>query len=50
MKAVQIKRYGHVDAIEINEIAKPRPARGQVSAVGSWSADHHRCHDSVRDR
>jgi alcohol dehydrogenase len=30
MKSVQIKKYGHVDAIEISETDKPRPAKGQV--------------------
>ncbi len=30
MKAAQIKEYGHTDKIEIQEIAKPSPAAGQV--------------------
>ncbi len=30
MKAVQIKSYGHIDALEFVEIEKPRPGKGQV--------------------
>jgi NADPH:quinone reductase-like Zn-dependent oxidoreductase len=30
MKAVQIKSYGHIDALEIVEVEKPRPGKGQV--------------------
>lgn len=30
MKAVQIRSYGHIDALEINEVERPSPGKGQV--------------------
>jgi NADPH:quinone reductase-like Zn-dependent oxidoreductase len=30
MKAVQIRSYGHVDALEVNNVERPSPGKGQV--------------------
>lgn len=30
MKAVQIRSYGHIDVLELNDVEKPSPGKGQV--------------------